>query len=63
MNTEQILTAESFLKSLEIEMEGIMGQWNGDESGMLEENASVARDIKEKSEGLRALLTELDESF
>jgi len=63
MNNE--LLKEDFmdldLQAISKYAEEISGQWNGDESGLLEERASIANDIIEKVEEVRNLLKELDE--
>lgn len=48
------------LKELIKEMEGIRGQWNGDESGYREEQANIATDIIEKAKELEDLINELN---
>lgn len=48
------------LQELIKEMEGIQGQWNGDNSGYQEEQANIATDIIEKSIELIDLINELN---
>lgn len=40
--------------------EDVEGQWNGDESGIQEDRAMLARDIKEKVDELQELLDKMD---
>lgn len=42
------------------EMDEVAGQWNGDDSGKLEEDAQIAKEVLEKVAEIEALLTELD---
>lgn len=48
------------LQALIEEMEVIRGNWNGDESGYMEEQASIATDIIEKAKELEDLINELN---
>ena len=47
------------LDSLVATLEGIAGEWNGDESGIQEDNANAANEAIEKIEELKDLLDEL----
>lgn len=44
---------------LKEEMEKILAEWNGKDSGELEDRASVAKEIQEKCDELRNLISEL----
>lgn len=44
------------LDKVDKQCEEIAGQWNGDESGRMEEMAQTALDIKEKIEELKELI-------
>ncbi len=53
---------EKTLKDIREEAEQIAGEWNGDESGVLEDRANIAVDILEAVKNLDALLVELGEN-
>ena len=48
------------LAKLRIECEEISGNWNGDDSGYLEDQATIANDMIEKIDELVALINELN---
>jgi Asp-tRNA(Asn)/Glu-tRNA(Gln) amidotransferase A subunit family amidase len=50
------------LKDIKEEAEQIAGEWNGDESGVLEDRANIAGDILEAVKNLEELLAELDDT-
>jgi len=50
------------LKDIKEEANQIAGEWNGDESGVLEDRANIAGDILEAVKNLEELLAELDEN-
>ena len=49
------------LEQLTKQMEGVAGQWNGEDSGIQEEQAGVALDVIEKIKDIEQSLTYLDE--
>jgi len=49
-----------YLKQLKSQLEGISGNWNGDESGTAEDRAHAADEAIEKINELEALLEELN---
>jgi len=50
------------LIDLKKRMEQIAGEWNGDESGVLEDRANIAGDILEAIKNIEDLLEELGEN-
>jgi len=48
------------IKHIRADMETIAGDWDGDESGSLEDRAHAANDVLEKLKELEELLKELD---
>jgi hypothetical protein len=53
---------EKTLKEIKEEAEQIAGEWNGDESGVLEDRANIAGDILEAIKNIEDLLEELGEN-
>jgi len=51
---------EKTLKDIKGEAEQVAGEWNGDESGVLENRANIAGDILEAVKNLEELLAELN---
>lgn len=47
------------LEKLQVRMEDIAGQWNGDESGIQENNAIIAEAVVEKIKEIRELIEEI----
>lgn len=63
-NLERMLVSIDFdLRHLMKEMEEIKSEWDGNDSGILEDRANIAKEIEEKSKELISLMAELDESF
>jgi Asp-tRNA(Asn)/Glu-tRNA(Gln) amidotransferase A subunit family amidase len=50
------------LRDIKEEANQIAGEWNGDESGVLEDRANIAGDILEAVKNLEELLAELDDT-
>lgn len=48
------------LQAIKDEMLGIMGEWNGDESGRQEDNANIAEEVVENINKIDELLKELN---
>ena len=48
------------MDKLKKEMEDIAGSWNGDESGVQEEQAHIANEVLEKIAEIEELLKELE---
>lgn len=51
------------LKNVKKWQSEVVSQWNGKDSGLQEEQSTLAKDIVDKIEELQTLLGELDESF
>lgn len=60
METKDLLTVDTALQFLVKEFHEVAGSWNGDESGIAEDRASVANDIIEKAKELQNLLEEFE---
>lgn len=52
---------DTYLKQIRESAEEIAGQWNGDESGVMEEKATTANEIVEKCEEIQNLINYLNE--
>ena len=57
-NSERHTTA---LHYLIVDANQVMGEWNGDEPGRLEDRTNVAEEIIAKAEELRTLIEEIEE--
>ena len=55
-----VRAAKEALKKLEKESTEVAGWWNGDESGLNEERASICKDMEEHITKLNELLDEYD---
>lgn len=52
---------DTTLNKFKAEMEAIAGEWNGDGSGVQEDNANTAQDIITKIDEISELLSDLNQ--